>query len=87
MVAQLLYENRNVDGRIKACRRVKRFFEQYIYVPGLAINRIRTGLRRRHLTVIAGQVIQQLSHFAQGGDLVLHHKIGYPTLTVDARAP
>ena len=85
MVAQLLYEDRNVDGRIKTRRRVKRFLEQYINVPGLAIKGVRTGLGRRHLAVVARQVIQQFTHLAQGGDLVLYDKVSDSTLAVDAR--
>ena len=86
MIAKLLDENGDVDGRVEAGRGIKGFLEQDIDVPGFAGDRVGTGLVRRKFTVIAGQVVEQCTHLAQTRHLVLDHEIGHAALAVNRRA-
>ena len=86
MVAQLLDKDGDIDRGVEAGGRVEGLLEEDIDIPGLAGDGVGAGLVGCQFTVVAGQVVEQRPHLAQGRHLVLDHEIGHPALAMHTGA-
>ncbi len=86
MVADLLDDDRDIEGGIEAGRRVEGLLQQGVDLPGLAVERIAGLLEGGHDAVVVGEVGQQLQRGAQGADFVVNGQVGNAGLAVDLRS-
>jgi hypothetical protein len=70
VIADLLDDDRHIEGGIEAGWRVEGFLEQGVDLPGLAVERIAGRLEGGHHAVVVGKVAEQPDGGAQGGDFV-----------------
>ncbi len=83
VVADLLDDDRHVEGGVEPGRRIEGFLEQGVDLPGLALQGIAGRLKRRHDAVVVGNVAEQTHRGAQGGGFVGHGQVGHARGAVD----
>ncbi len=85
MIADLLDDDRHIEGGIETGGRVKGFFEQGVDFPGLAIEGIAGFLEGCHDAVVVGQIAHQPDRRAQRRNFVGDGQIGNPGGPVNLR--